>query len=237
VAGRTDAGVHARGQVAAFDLTEAEVGALAGRADGIVPLEALVKRLNAVLPHDVRVVSAADAGPAFDARFSALWREYRYRIADDGAAKTPLERGFTWWTAPLDVAAMAEAAAPLVGEHDFTPFCLPRRFASAVRRVLELDVVRPAPGIVEIWIRADAFAQRMVRLITGALVSVGQARRPPHWVGDVLAAGERDSSVQAAPALGLVLERVAYPEGQEALAAQAERARVYRGAEPGVAEP
>jgi tRNA pseudouridine38-40 synthase len=232
VAGRTDAGVHARGQVAHLDLAESELLGLAGRAGPDAGLEvglaALARRLNAVLPQDVRIWSALEAGPAFDARFGALWREYRYRIADQPAACQPLERSFTWWTAPLEAAAMAEAAPALVGEHDFLPFCLPRPGASSLRQVLDLRVERPERGRIDISVRADAFCHRMVRFIVGSLVAVGRGRRPAPWVGEVLAAGVRDSAVEAAPALGLTLERVAYPEGQAALAARAARARARR---------
>jgi tRNA pseudouridine38-40 synthase len=229
VAGRTDAGVHARGQVTHFDLEEPELAALPGRAEALAPLEALVGRLNAILPPDVRVWRAHDAGEAFDARFGALWRQYRYRIADETETHDPLERGFTWWTRPLDAAAMDRAAQALVGEHDFLPFCLKKPFASTVRTILELRVERMAAGRVDVTVRADAFCHRMVRLIVGALAAVGTGRRPEDWLGELLEAGVRDPAVQSAPPQGLTLEAVAYPAGQEALAAQALRARVYRG--------
>jgi tRNA pseudouridine38-40 synthase len=221
VAGRTDAGVHARGQVAHLDLTEAELGRLTG-------LEALARRLNAVLPDDVRVWAASAPGAEFDARFSALWREYRYRIADQRAACDPLERAFTWWTAPLDAAAIAQAGRALVGEHDFTAFCVPRPGASNVREVLKLRVERVGPGRLEIWARADAFCHRMVRFTVGALVAVGRGRRPVRWVGEVLAARRRDSAVEAAPARGLTLERVAYPTNPADLAVRAAQTRSRR---------
>ncbi|MDR1117973.1 MAG: hypothetical protein LBL01_01565, partial [Bifidobacteriaceae bacterium] len=171
VAGRTDAGVHARGQVCHFDLAPKQVAAVLGRTahlagpkpgadpEGCGPevAVALARRLNAVLGRDARVLAAAVAPPEFDARFSALWREYRYRIADGPAGQDPLARGFTWWTRPLQAEAMAQAGAALVGEHDFLPFCVPRARASTVREVLELRVERPAPARLEIWVRADAF--------------------------------------------------------------------------------
>ncbi|MDR2454815.1 MAG: tRNA pseudouridine(38-40) synthase TruA [Bifidobacteriaceae bacterium] len=228
-AGRTDAGVHARGQVCHLDLAPAQMAALAGRAVETPPGEALGRRLNAVLPPEVRLLGAAEAPGEFDARFSALWREYRYRVADGPAGRDPLERAFTWWTRPLDAAAMAAAGQALVGEHDFLPFAVPRPGASSVRTVLEVRVERLGPARLDISVRADAFCHRMVRFMVGALEAVGQGRRPVAWVGQVLAAGRRDPGVPAAPALGLVLERVAYPQGAPALAQRARRARAHRG--------
>ncbi|MDR1119092.1 MAG: tRNA pseudouridine(38-40) synthase TruA [Bifidobacteriaceae bacterium] len=229
-AGRTDAGVHARGQVAHFDLETADLARMGvTRGPGPWP-EALARRLNSALPPDARVLGAGEAEAEFDARFSALWREYRYRIADAPAAQDPLERSFTWWTRPLDAAAMGQAGAALLGEHDFLPFAIPRPGASTVRTVLALRCERPAEGRIDLTVRADAFCHRMVRFIVGALTLVGSGRRPPGWVGEVLAGGVRDPAAQAVPPHGLTLERVAYPAGAEALAAQSSRARVFRGA-------
>lgn len=227
VAGRTDAGVHARGQVVHVDLAQGELARLAGRAE--VSAAPLVRRLNAVLPNDVRVTGGEPVGDGFDARFAALWRRYRYRIADQPAAQDPIERGFTWWTRPLEAEAMARAAAPLLGEHDFAAFCVPRAGASTVRTLLELGVRRSGPGRVEFTVKADAFCHHMVRFLVGALAAVGAGRQGADWPERVLAGGERPPQVQLAPAHGLILEEVAYPVGDAAQAAQAARARVYRG--------
>ncbi|MDR2377861.1 MAG: tRNA pseudouridine(38-40) synthase TruA, partial [Bifidobacteriaceae bacterium] len=234
VAGRTDAGVHARGQVAHLDLAESELSRLAGRSDppaspdppaGAAPL---ARRLNAVLADDVRVLGAALVGDGFDARFSALWRRYRYRVADRDAERDPLERGRTWWTRPLDSASMAAAAPPLLGEHDFAPFCVPRPGASTIRSLFELDVRRINPGRIDISVKADAFCHHMVRFIVGALAGVGAGRHGPDWPGQVLAGGRRPPEVQLAPAHGLTLEEVAYPSDDAAQAARAARARAHR---------
>ncbi|MDR2114162.1 MAG: tRNA pseudouridine(38-40) synthase TruA [Bifidobacteriaceae bacterium] len=217
VAGRTDAGVHARGQVAHLELEEPELEAVT------------VRRLNAVLPEDLRVLAVAAAEPGFDARFGALWRRYCYRIADHPAVQDPLERRYTWWTPPLEIEPMAASAVTLLGEHDFRAYCIPRPGASTVRTLQELEVKRVSPGRVEIWVQADAFCHRMVRFLVGALTMVGRGRRPQAWPGQILAAGERESAVQVAPARGLTLEQVAYPKGSAALQIQAQNARVYRG--------
>jgi tRNA pseudouridine38-40 synthase len=228
VAGRTDTGVHARGQVAQVDLPAEVWAGLPGRS-GRSPEHALASRLNGVLPPDCRVLAVSPAVPGFDVRFSALWRRYCYRIADRRGAFDPLTRRFTWWApSMLNAGAMAEAAAPLLGEHDFLPFCRPREGASTVRTLQELSLQRPAPGRIELWVQADAFCHHMVRALVGALVAVGAGRRPVTWPGQVLAAGVNDPAVTVLPAVGLTLEQVAYPPDGE-LAAQAAKARTFRG--------
>jgi tRNA pseudouridine38-40 synthase len=225
VAGRTDAGVHARGQVAHLDLSEPELLSLNGRQGSSPNAETLVRRLNAVLPNDLRVLRGELVPESFDARFSALWRRYRYRVADQTVAQDPLRRTQTWWTRPLDVEAMSQAAEPLTGEHDFAAYCVPRQGASTVRTLYELRAERVGPGRIDVWAQAGAFCHHMVRFLVGALVTVGQGRRPPAWATQVLASGQRDGSVPLAPAHGLTLEQVAYPAGAAALAAQATKAR------------
>ena len=224
VAGRTDTGVHARGQVAHLDLDEALLVAARGRSD-LAATDALARRLDGVLEDDVRVHSVTLAPDGFDARFSALWRRYVYRISD--GAVDPLTRGFVvGWPRRLDEVAMAEAASRLVGEHDFAAFCKKREGATTIRTLLELRVDRGATG-VELTVRADAFCHSMVRALTGCLVAVGEGRRTPAWAGAVLAGRERDPGVTVMPAHGLTLEEVGYP-ADDALAAQAARARVVR---------
>lgn len=225
VAGRTDAGVHARGQVSHLDVPLAAWEALPGRSDRL-PAQALLTRLAGVLPGDIVAGDARVVPDAFDARFSALWRRYSYRI-DDGAAPDPLTR--TWvlrHRRALDVAAMARAGSLLVGEHDFLAFCKPRAGATTIRTLQELDVSREA-GVAVVHVRADAFCHSMVRSLVGALLAVGEGRREADWPARVLAARERTGSVTVAPPNGLVLEEVAYP-GDDQLAAQARAARVVR---------
>lgn len=198
-AGRTDAGVHARGQVAHLDL----------------PLETAVptaKRLNRALPADVRVRSIDRAPEGFDARFSALWRRYSYRVSDDGLGPDPLERSrVLLWTRPLDLDLMNAAAARLLGEHDFAAFCKPRDYGTTVRRLLGVTWHRDEAHVANMDIRADAFCHSMVRSLVGALLPVGDGRRPVEWPSMILSRGVRDSSVTVMPAHPLILEEVGYP--------------------------
>ena len=210
VAGRTDAGVHARGQVAHVDLPDAVA------AD---PL--LLRRLNGLLPEDVRVrrVRAAPAG--FDARFSALSRTYRYRVADGPEHADPLRRyDVLTWTRPLDVAALSGACPLLLGEHDFAAYCKRREGATTVRALLELAWERQPDGLLVLTVRADAFCHSMVRSLVGAMLAVGDGRRPPEWPGSLLARGSRADDVAVAPPHGLVLEHVAYPPDDQLQARQ-----------------
>jgi tRNA pseudouridine38-40 synthase len=219
-AGRTDAGVHARGQVAHCDLDDAEVES--------VPT--LGRRLNGVLPSDVRVRGAAPAPAGFDARFGATSRRYAYRVADSPAAIDPLaRREVLAWPRPLDLGLMGEASAALVGEHDFAAFCRKREGATTFRTLLELSWARTPHGVAVATVRADAFCHSMVRSLVGCLLAVGEGRRPPSWAAEVLLAGVRDSAVTVAPAHGLTLEEVVYPPDDE-LAARAEVTRARREA-------
>jgi tRNA pseudouridine38-40 synthase len=232
VAGRTDAGVHARGQVAHVDVPAAAWHAVAGRAvpgrAARTPGPALVDRLAGVLPAELVVHRAAPAPAGFDARFSAVWRRYVYRIADDVTLRDPLRRSdVLWHRRPLDVAAMGESAVALAGEHDFAAFCRPREGATTVRELLELTWSRTPDGLVVADVRADAFCHSMVRALVGACLAVGEGRRPVSWPADILAARRRDSAVTVAPAHGLTLEEVGYPRDAD-LAARAEQARQVR---------
>ncbi len=216
VAGRTDSGVHAAGQVAHVDLP----------AD--VPLGGLARRLNGVLDRSVRVTGLAPAPAGFDARFSALSRRYVYRITDAPFGAEPLRRFDTLaWPRPLDVPAMASAALLLVGEHDFAAFCRRREGATTVRTLLRLDVLRRPDGVIVADVEADAFCHSMVRALVGALLAVGEGRRPPQWPAAVLRRGMRDPAVTVAPAHGLTLVEVRYPPDAE-LAARAEVTRAVR---------
>ena len=219
VAGRTDSGVHARGQVA-----HADVPSDAWAAHG----EAARRRLARALPADVRV-RAIEAAPAgFDARFSVLWRRYAYRVCDNPAAADPLRRRDTLTHfRPLDLAAMNEAAGRLLGEHDFAAFCRRREGATTVRALLRLAWQRDADGVAVATIVADAFCHNMVRALVGALISVGEGGRPPSWPSAVLAAAVRDPQVRVVAPHGLCLEEVHYPEPGQ-LAARAALTRRVR---------
>ncbi len=259
VAGRTDAGVHARGQVVHTDVPAAAWTALAGSGkagsakagsakagsakagsakagsakagsgSGSAPLV----RLAAVLPPDVRVHAAGPAPDGFDARFSALWRRYSYRVCDDPARADPLRRHETLWTPRrLDLAAMNEAAAALTGEHDFAAFCRRREGATTVRTLRVLTWHRDEADVAVATVAADAFCHNMVRALVGALLAVGEGRRPPGWPGGVLANAVRDPAVRVVAPHGLCLEEVGYPPPAElaARAAQTRRFRVSRSA-------
>ncbi|NHI18968.1 tRNA pseudouridine(38-40) synthase TruA [Phycicoccus endophyticus] len=229
VAGRTDAGVHARGQVAHADVDDAAFRALPGRSDRS-PEAAAVTRLRGVLPDDVVVRRVGVAPPGFDARFSALRRRYRYRILDDPAAADPLRRHDTvTLRGPLDVAAMDAAARRLLGLHDFAAFCRRREGASTVRTLLVYEWSRDRDGVLVGSVVADAFCHSMVRALVGAVVPVGEGRTPTAWPTEVLRAGVRDPRVTVMPAHGLSLEEVLYPPDDE-LAARAEQARAVRSA-------
>ncbi|WP_393079432.1 tRNA pseudouridine(38-40) synthase TruA [Streptomyces sp. LN704] len=219
VAGRTDAGVHARGQVAHVDLP-AELWA--------EHREKLLKRLAGRLSKDVRVWSLTEAPAGFNARFSAVWRRYAYRVTDNAGGVDPLLRNHVLWHDwPLDVDAMNEAAARLVGEHDFAAYCKKREGATTIRTLQELSLVRGDDGIITATVRADAFCHNMVRSLIGALLFVGDGHRGPEWPGKVLAAGVRDSAVHVVRPHGLTLEEVGYP-ADELLAARNKEARNKR---------
>ncbi|MZD05115.1 tRNA pseudouridine(38-40) synthase TruA [Streptomyces sp. SID5785] len=219
VAGRTDAGVHARGQVAHVDLP----GELWAEHR-----ERLLRRLAGRLPHDVRVWRVAEAPSGFNARFSAVWRRYAYRVTDHPGGVDPLLRGHVLWHDwPLDVDAMNEAAGRLLGEHDFAAYCKKREGATTIRTLQELSLVRGDDGIVTATVKADAFCHNMVRSLIGALLFVGDGHRPSDWPGKVLAAGVRDSAVHVVRPHGLTLEEVGYP-ADALLAARSKEARNKR---------
>lgn len=245
VAGRTDAGVHARGQVAHADLLlEQAQRVLTGR-QGPRP-DGLERRLDGALhrvlgsarrqrglpevPGAIVVRRARPAPEGFDARFSAVARRYIYRIDDGAAGRDPLTRHSTWAVRHrLDEDAMHEAAQPLPGLHDFLSFCRPRAGATTIRELQEISVRRTGTGLLEVQLRADAFCHSMVRAIVGSLVRVGQGERPPQWLRGRLEERSRSSETLLAPAQGLVLEEVLYP-GDEELA---ERARLTRARREG----
>jgi tRNA pseudouridine38-40 synthase len=219
VAGRTDSGVHARGQVAHADLPGAAWDAAA---------ETVARRLARALPPDIRVRSIAPAPAGFDARFAALWRRYSYRVCDDPATSDPLRRHDTlWYPRGLDLAAMDAAGAALLGTRDFAAFCRRREGATTVRALRRLDWRRDAAGVAVACVIADAFCHNMVRALVGALLAVGDGSRPPSWPPAVLAVAVRDPAVRVVPPHGLCLEEVRYPAPGQ-LAARAALTRRVR---------
>jgi tRNA pseudouridine38-40 synthase len=226
VAGRTDAGVHARGQVAHAVVPVAAYAAVTGT---------LPRRMAGVLPPDVRIWRIGQAQEGFDARFSALSRRYAYRVCDNPVGVDPMRRHeVLWHPRPLDLDRMNAAAALLLGENDFAAYCRRREGATTIRRLLRCDWQRDSTGIAVATIEADAFCHSMVRALVGALLAVGDSRRPIDWPAEVLSGGVRDSAVQVLPAHGLSLEEVTYPEAAQ-LAARAQetrRVRVLGGISP-----
>jgi tRNA pseudouridine38-40 synthase len=226
-AGRTDTGVHARGQMAHVDVDSDSLAQVSGRSSR-PGVEALLTRLNGILPPDIRVHRVTEAADAFDARFSALWRRYCYRVADRAEAVDPLVRRHVLsWPRPLFVDAMNEACSALLGEHDFAAFCKQREGATTIRTLLELGWSRDDDGLAVATVRADAFCHSMVRSLVGCLIAVGEGRRPVPWAAEVLQAAVRDPAVTVVHAHGLTLEEVRYPPDDE-LAARAEQTRRRR---------
>jgi tRNA pseudouridine38-40 synthase len=227
VAGRTDAGVHARGQVVHLDVDGAAWAALPGRSTR-PPHEAALTRLRGIVPADLVVHAVTPAPDGFDARFSALRRRYLYRLCDDPAALDPLRRRDTVvHKRRLDVEAMDVAARKLLGLNDFGAFCKRREGATTVRTLVEHSWRRGPDGVLEATVIGDAFCHSMVRSLVGAVVPVGEGRRPVEWPEQVMRTGVRDPRVVVMPPHGLSLEEVTYPPDVE-LAARAEQARAVR---------
>ena len=261
VAGRTDAGVHAVGQVAHIDARIEALAALAPRRPAVstrpgaaalppaaepahavfgeppapatvAGLVGLLRRLAGVLPPDIRVRRVQAAPQGFDARFSALRRHYRYRIGTGEWGVEPQDRRYVFGRRrALDVDAMSLAAATLVGLRDFAAFCRPREGASTVRELQALTV-RAAGDEVWIDVTADAFCHSMVRALVGSLLGVGDHRVPISRPAQLQVAGLRSSQIHVAPAHGLTLRAVDYPPDDE-LAARAQLTRAHRSADPG----
>lgn len=188
------------------------------------------RRLTRLLPADVGCRHIGPAPDGFDARFSACWRRYSYRVSDAPALADPLRRHDTLSCRhALDLAAMNQAAAECIGEHDFAAFCRRRPGGSTIREVLRLDWQRAEPGVAVATAVADAFCHSMVRALTGALLAVGDGSREPGWLRQVLDARVRDPAVRVAPPHPLCLEEVRYPDDAE-LAARAVQTRRVRSA-------
>jgi tRNA pseudouridine38-40 synthase len=214
VAGRTDSGVHAAGQVAHADVSSSGQDLVVESS-----VARFTRRLQGVLPPDVAVRRVSRAPTGFDARFSALDRRYTYRIADPETDSVPLRRREVLrWPRWLDVAAMDQAGIALLGEHDFAAYCRRREGATTVRRLMELRCRREESGAIAVSVIADAFCHSMVRSLVGALLAVGEGRRPVEWPGVVLSGEVRDSAVNVVAPHGLTLEEVRYPPDDQLLA-------------------
>ena len=231
VAGRTDAGVHASGQVAHVDIEEDRLAYLSRRKQ---PIPALVAtKINGIagLKADLVVKRSTIAPEGFDARFSPLWRRYQYRIADEHAERDPLRRVNTlWFPAVLDITAMQRAAQELLGLHDWAAYCRPRQGATTIRDLLDFSWQRDATGVLVAELRADAFCHSMVRALVGATVSVGEGKLPGDRLLAIRETTERSNEFKTMPAHGLTLVEVGYPPDDEMLA-RAELTRSRRDAE------
>jgi len=238
VAGRTDAGVHAIGQVAHLDVDPEAFAAVtrprrgdAAGAGAEEPYAVLVRRLSGILgssDDDVVVRSARPAPAGFDARFSAIWRRYDYRLADLGALRDPLQRHRTVWVPrTLDADAMDVAAQTLLGLGDFAAFCKPREEATTIRTLQSYRWRRGADGVLVASLQADAFCHSMVRALVGACLAVGEGRLDVSGPAELMQARERTSAFKVLPAKGLTLTEVGYPPDDE-LAARAEQTRARR---------
>jgi tRNA pseudouridine38-40 synthase len=222
VAGRTDAGVHASGQVIHVDVPEA------------INLEELGYKLNRILDTDVRIMNISVAPVAFHARFSALRRHYTYKILDANQVISPLHRfDVASWYRPLDIGAMNTASALLLGDHDFAAYCKFREGATTIRQLQKFDWVRDSEGYLVGDVVADAFCYSMVRNLVGAVVCVADGRFGPEWIAETLSNKVRISDSLVFPACGLTLRQVDYPSDPELLerAAQTVARREAQGDE------
>ncbi|MFB7250988.1 tRNA pseudouridine(38-40) synthase TruA [Microbacterium sp. NPDC056234] len=232
VAGRTDAGVHARGQVAHVDLDETQWARIVTRHGRAAhdPAGSIAGRMRGVLGAypDATVASSSIAPDGFDARFSAVWRRYRYRLADDVSGFDPLRRNDTASTRGiLDVEAMDAAAQTLIGLHDFAAYCKARPEATTIRTLLDYRWRRDEEAVLVAEVRADAFCHSMVRALVGACAAVGEGRLDPADLVVLRDARVRTSEFKVLAARGLTLTEVGYP-ADDLLATRAEQTRARR---------
>ncbi len=216
VAGRTDAGVHALGQVLHLDLSENFEPSRYRPEENIWDFEHFKYRLNQILDEDIRILKVGAAPINFDARFTATARHYRYKLLDGNQDLAPLKRfDVATWFRPLDIDLMNQASAPLLGKHDFQTFCRYRVGATSIRTLLEFNWHRDSDGFVICDIAADGFGWNMVRNLVGAAVCVGEGRFPVVWIEQILSAKSRISDSYVFPARGLTLIQVDYPSTEE----------------------
>ena len=219
VAGRTDAGVHATGQVVHVDVPDVIF-------DGELTYKDLRYKLNRILDEDVRIMEITDAPAGFHARFSALRRYYSYKILDNNDVIPPLSRhDVASWYRPLDVDLMNQASALVLGHHDFAAFCKYKEGGTTIRTLEKYHWQRTTEGLLVADVVADAFCYSMVRNLVGAVVCVADGRKDPSWMGELLANKERVSDSLVFPARGLTLYQVDYPSADQLL----ERAQVTIG--------
>ena len=221
VAGRTDAGVHAANQVVHVDLSPEQLKRL-GRSTN------MVAKLNKMLPESIRVHRFEPAAPGFDARFSAIYRRYRYQISDDFAPKDPQQMRYVLnLTYALDPDAMNEAAQQLIGLGDFASFCKSREGATTIRDLKRIRVKRNSQNVIEIELKADAFCHNMVRSIVGALIAVGAGKATKADLKRTFERAKRVQTYKVVEPKGLTLIEIGYPV-QSRLGYQAERSRARR---------
>lgn len=214
VAGRTDAGVHAVGQVVHVDIPAVENGPYAKKVNW--NFDDLPYRLNRILDEDVRVIGASVAPRGFHARFSALRRRYQYKIVDENRTVSPLKRfDIATWYRPLGVDSLNEASSLLLGKNDFAAFCKYRPGSTTIRDLQEFSWVRDEDGVLVSTIIADAFCYSMVRNLVGAVVCVADGRFPASWVKELLDNRQRVSDSLVFPARGLTFMHVDYPPESE----------------------
>jgi tRNA pseudouridine38-40 synthase len=227
VAGRTDAGVHARGAVVHADIDPTGWALLPGRSVRS-PAQSAVARLNGVLAKDIVIHNVSVAPEGFNARFSATQRRYLYRICDQPELLDPLRRDDTLiHRRSLDADAMHAASQKLLGLRDFAAFAKKRDGATTIRTLIDFSWVRAGDGVLEATVVADAFCRSMVRALVGAVIPVGEGRRPIEWPAQVQEAGRRHPAVVVVPAHGLSLEEVTYPPDAQ-LGSRHKESRVRR---------
>jgi tRNA pseudouridine38-40 synthase len=203
-AGRTDAGVHATAQVIHFDIAEKDA----------MEMKDLTYRINAILPEDISIQELEVTAADFDARFAALSRRYEYLIYQ--GPRNPLLRDRAHRSyLPLNVQAMNEASQSLIGLHDFSAFCKKREGATTIRTLMKFTWTETPDGLIKVELEADAFCYSMVRGLIGAVLAIGEGKFDKAWLENYLAGKEREAHVFAAPALGLTLVDVKYPDPAE----------------------
>ncbi len=219
VAGRTDAGVHARHQIIHVDIPAQPVISRYRPSETEWDIENFFFRINQILSRDIRINSVVEAPANFHARFSAAARHYRYKILDNNRVLSPLQRlDSTTWFRELDLDLLNKASQLMLGQHDFATFCRYRPHSTTIRELRRFEWSRDSDGFVIAELAADAFGWNMVRNLVGAAVCVGESRYPVSWMQDILTAKSRVSDSYVFPSCGLTLMQVDYPRDEDLLA-------------------